>query len=96
MDEILKTFNEMLHSGKHTRKECYDWLMAQRALHPEIPDFAFLYPEELNVDNLLKDIPTWTLQNMLNSIYGDIKGINTPAYKEIYNKIVEELKRRSL
>lgn len=43
--EILKTFNEMLRDGKHTREESYDWLMSQRALHPEIPDFGFLYPE---------------------------------------------------
>lgn len=51
---ILK-FNEMLHDGKHTREECYDWLNEEKnkkendfynehGFHMDM-SYLFLYPE---------------------------------------------------
>ena len=95
--EILKTYNEMLHSGKYSREECYDWLMQQRALHPEIPDFAFLYPEQISLDGVmddLSDIPTSYLRMMINSVYGTGEYLNSPEYLKMYNAINAEIQRR--
>ena len=97
--EILKTYNEMLHSGKYSRKECYDWLMQQRALYPEIPDFAFLYPEQISLDGIgdkddLSAIPTSYLQMMINSVYGTGEYLNSPEYLKMYNAINAEIQRR--
>lgn len=47
-DKILNEFNKRLHSGNYTREECYKWLESQSAMHPEIPQFAFLYPEQIS------------------------------------------------
>lgn len=49
-DRILNEFNERLHSGNYTREECYKWLESQSAMHPEIPQFAFLYPERITLN----------------------------------------------
>ena len=97
--EILKTYNEMLHSGKYSREECYDWLMQQRALYPEIPDFAFLYPEQISLDDIgdkddLSAIPTSYLQMMINSVYGTGEYLNSPEYLKMYNAINAEIQRR--
>ena len=97
--EILKTYNEMLHSGKYSREECYDWLMQQRALYPEIPDFAFLYPEQISLDGIgdkddLSAIPTSYLQMMINSVYGTGEYLNSPEYLKMYNAINAEIQRR--
>lgn len=35
------------------------------------------------------------LRMCINSIYGDGKYINTPEYKEMYQKIVAEMQKRS-
>lgn len=35
------------------------------------------------------------LRMCINSIYGDGKYINTPEYKEIYQKIIAEIQKRS-
>lgn len=48
INKILNEFNEHLHSGNYTREECYKWLESQSAMHPEIPQFAFLYPEQIS------------------------------------------------
>ena len=99
--EILKTYNEMLHSGKYSREECYDWLMQQRALHSEIPDFAFLYPEQISLDGTIdKDdlsaIPTSYLRMMINSVYGSGEYLNSPEYLKMYNAINAEIQRRTV
>ena len=49
IDKILNEFNERLHSGNYSSRECYKWLEEQSAIHPEIPQFAFLYPERINI-----------------------------------------------
>lgn len=49
--KILNEFNERLHSKTYTREECYKWLEAQSAMHPEIPQFAFLYPERITLNH---------------------------------------------
>lgn len=49
IDKILNEFNERLHSGNYSSRECYKWLEEQSAMHPEIPQFAFLYPERINI-----------------------------------------------
>ena len=97
--EILKEFNERLHSGKYSREECYDWLMQQRALHPEIPDFAFLHPEQISLDGIgdkddLSAIPTSYLQMMINSVYGTGEYLNSPEYLKMHNAINAEIQRR--
>ena len=96
---ILKEFNERLHSGKYSREECYDWLMQQRTLHPEIPDFAFLHPEQISLDGIgdkddLSAIPTLYLQMMINSVYGTGEYLNSPEYLKMYNTIIDEIQRR--
>lgn len=35
------------------------------------------------------------LRMCINSIYGDGKYINTPEYKEMYQKIITEMQKRS-
>lgn len=107
--EILKTYNEMLHSGKYSREECYNWLMEQRALHPEIPDFAFLYPEVVSMKTFdylendenksslfgdMSDIPTSCLQRIRDSVYGNGEYLNSPEYLKTYNAINAEIHRR--
>ena len=47
--KILNEFNEHHHSGNYSCEECYKWLEAQSAMHPEIPQFAFLYPEQISL-----------------------------------------------
>lgn len=98
-NEILKKFNERLHSGKYSREECYDWLMQQRSSHPEIPDFAFLYPEQISLDGIIdKDdlsaIPTSYLRMLINSVYGSGEYLNSPEYLKMYNAINAEIQRR--
>ena len=48
INKIRNEFNERLHSGNYTSEGCYKWLEAQSAMHPEIPQFAFLYPEQIS------------------------------------------------
>ena len=49
IEKILNEFNEHLHSGNYSSMECYKWLEEQSAMHSEIPQFAFLYPERINI-----------------------------------------------
>lgn len=63
--DALDKFNEMLHDGKHTREECYNYLVEeknkleckfyQKNGFPIPLDFMFLYPESISSYNK-KDI----------------------------------------
>ena len=63
--DALDKFNEMLHDGKHTREECYNYLVEeknkleckfyQKNGFPISLDFMFLYPESISSYNK-KDI----------------------------------------
>ena len=43
----------------------------------------------------LSKITISQLRMCINSIYGDGKYINTPEYKEMYQKIIAEMQKRS-
>ncbi len=56
-EEIIKKFNEMLHDGKHTTEQAYQWMIMEKNKQDYefylkhgyhlCNDYAYLYPEIL-------------------------------------------------
>lgn len=58
VNDVIKKFNERINSGDYSAEQCYGWLMMEKnrlqCEHPGmVHDFQFLYPERINVDNII-------------------------------------------
>lgn len=61
VNDVIEKLNDRLQSGDYSAEQCYDWMMMEKnCLQYEYPglvhDCQFLYPERINLDNIIKNL----------------------------------------